>query len=408
MSLRLSVLTIGDELLSGELSDTNTAAIARLLAPQGLKIRDRLTVADDETEIAEALSLLAAKRDLVIVTGGLGPTRDDLTARAAARAFGRRLVLDDEALRQIRNHFARLGRPMHAGNDKQALLPQKCTILPNLRGTAPGFMLQAGKTDLYFLPGVPSEMLLMLQEQVLPRIQNRTGHLSPLRELIIQLFGLPEPRCEEMLKSAALPEGVEVAWGIDYPVILAKFRAGGEEAESLLDRAEMQARRAFGDHIIAIGEGSLPQTLGKLLLASGKTLSLAESCTGGLIAKMLTDMPGSSGFLERAGVVYANAAKTDWLGVPAELIEGEGAVSEACALAMARGVRLAAGTDFALSVTGIAGPKGGTPDKPVGTVFIALCGPQGEAVKRCRFNGNRQEVRILTAFTALDWLRRTL
>lgn len=408
MSVRLSVLTVGDELLSGEISDTNTAAIARALAAQGIRVLDRLTVGDAETDIAEALGLLAAKRDLVIVTGGLGPTRDDLTARAAAKAFGRRLVLDEEALEQIRGYFTRQGRTMPTGNDKQALLPHKCTILPNRRGTAPGFMLQAGKAELYFMPGVPTEMQIMLDEQVIPRILERHPAQPPLRERIVQLFGLPELRAEEMLARTTLPEGVEVAWGLDFPLVLAKFRARGQNADHLLDRAEVQARRAFGDHILALDEGSLAQTLAQMLLASRRTLSLAESCTGGLIAKMLTDIPGSSGFLERAGVVYANRAKTDWLGVPASLIEREGAVSEACAQAMAKGMREAAGTDFALSVTGIAGPEGGSPDKPVGTVFIGLSSSEGEVVKKCLFRGDRREVRIQSAFTALDWLRRSL
>lgn len=407
MPLKIAVLTIGDELLNGEMADTNTMRIARCLGAHGLTLRESRAVADVETDIVEALLDLARRQDVVIVSGGLGPTADDLTARAAARAFGRRLTLSDEALRLIRDHFRRSGRPMHPRDEKQALLPQKATILPNPIGSAPGFLLHQEGKEIHFLPGVPAEMAALLEQSILPRLQERAGGGFPLQERVLKVFGLSEPMTEERL-AGTLPAGVALAFGVDFPFVHVKLRASGEEAEALLDRAELAARQALDDFVVALDAGSLVQTVARQLTAAGLTLSLAESCTGGLIAKLLTDLPGASAFLERAAVTYANSAKRDWLGVPAELLAREGAVSEACALAMARGARRAAGSDLALAVTGIAGPSGGTPDKPVGTVYLALAAADVEQVKSCRFGGEREQIRTLSACMALDWLRRYL
>jgi nicotinamide-nucleotide amidase len=408
MALRIAVLTIGDELLNGEMADTNTAAIARILGAHGYLLRESLTVGDVETDIVEILQDLAKKRDVVIVTGGLGPTADDLTARAAARAFGRRLILNEEALARIREHFSRHGRQMPPRNEKQALLPQKVTILPNREGTAPGFLLHHQGRDLFFLPGVPVEMTAMLEASILPRLMDRSRGGFPGQERILKVFGLAEPKIEELLTAAPLPSGVRLAFGVEFPLVHVKLRAAGEGAESLLDRAELEARKTLENFVVAVGGQTLAENVVRMFIAAEKTLSLAESCTGGLIAKLLTDIPGASSFLERGAVTYANSAKVDWLGVSESLLQKEGAVSEACALAMARGIRLAAGTDLALAVTGIAGPTGGTPDKPVGTVYLALATAKAEKVKGYRFAGTRESIRLMAAHMALEWLRRHL
>jgi len=407
MGLKIAVLAVGDELLSGEMSDTNTARIARSLGAHGLALRESRAVPDVEAAIEEALLDLARRQDVVIVTGGLGPTADDLTTRAAARAFERRLILSDEALEQVRGHFRRLGRPMHPRDEKQALLPQKATVLPNPVGSAPGFLLQHGGKDFFFLPGVPAEMADILEQSLLPRLELRAGGAFPLQERVLKIFGLSEPKTEERLEGRLPPE-VSPAFGVDFPFVHLKLRATGEAAEDHLDRAELAARQALGEFVVAIGEGSLAQTVSRQMSAAGLTLSLAESCTGGMIAKLLTDIPGASSFLERAAVTYANSAKQDWLGVTAGILEQDGAVSETCALAMARGIRRAARTDVALAVTGIAGPDGGTPLKPVGTVYIALAAADAEQARGYRFGGGREQVRILSACMALDWLRRYL
>lgn len=408
MSVTVSVIAVGTELLSGEMSDTNTADIARALADQGIGINDALVVADVESDIAEALISRAGRRDAVIVTGGLGPTRDDLTARSAGHAFGRQLTLNDEALQQIRDFFRQRGRAMNRVNEKQALLPQKAAVLRNPEGSAPGFHLRHQETDFFFLPGVPVEMNRMLSETIIPRLQQRAGRLAPRREKIFKVFGLPEARVGEMLDGVRHPEGVELAYGLDFPLVLVKLRARGEDAEDLLDQAELEIRRALGEYLVAIGKNSLADTVISLLASADATFSVAESCTGGLIAEMLTDVAGASEVFDRGAVTYSNRAKQNWLGVAEVTLNRHGAVSAECALSMASGMRRTAGTTLAMSVTGIAGPTGGTEEKPVGTVYIALSTPKGDDVKRFNFNGNRGRVRLLSACSALDWLRRNL
>jgi nicotinamide-nucleotide amidase len=225
---------------------------------------------------------------------------------------------------------------------------------------------------------------------------------------VLKIFGISEPKIEEILTAASLPEGVRLAFGVDFPLVHAKFRASGQAAGALLDRAELEARKVLGDAVVACGRETLAENVVSLFVAAGRSLSLAESCTGGLIAKLLTDVPGASAFFERGAVTYANSAKQEWLGVPDSILRELGAVSEDCALAMARGMRDAAGTDLALAVTGIAGPGGGTEEKPVGTVYLALATPEGVTARRFRFSGTRESVRLMAAHAGLDWLRRHL
>lgn len=404
----IAVLTIGDELLSGELADTNTRRIARQLSPYGYGLREALCVGDEKGDIEEALVALTARRDVVIVTGGLGPTADDLTAAAAAHAFGLPLETSDEALRLIRQHFARLGVDMHPRNDKQALLPRGAALIPNPKGTAPGFSLKYQSATLYFLPGVPPEMAAMLEESVLPALCQRHGSQPPRQEKLLKVFGLSEPRVEELLSRQTLPDSVQLAFGVDFPLVIVKLRCARPEAAELLDRGEALARQALGDFVIATGSQTLAENVARRLIDSGSTLAVAESCTGGLIATWLTDRPGASAFLERGAVTYANSAKQDWLQVPEQILVEQGAVSEACALAMAAGIRRAGGTRLGIAVTGIAGPDGGTAQKPVGTVFIALSAADEERAKGYRFRGDRHQIRTLAACMALDWIRRYL
>jgi nicotinamide-nucleotide amidase len=406
-SSKIAVLTIGDELLNGEISDTNTRRIALALATRGLFIREVMSVGDDEDYISEALQELSARRQLVIVTGGLGPTHDDMTTRAAAKAFRLPLILNDEALQQIHAHFRRTGREMYAGNEKQALFPRKATLIPNLVGSAPGFRLQLDHCTLYFLPGVPAEMEPMLEASVLPLLQAALPP-STFVERIFTLIGVAEPQVENSLAAAGKPAGVMVGFGVTFPLVYLKLRACGVDAEELLDRSEPMVLRAVGDYLVARSKETLASVVARLLLRSGETLALAESCTGGMIAAQLTDIPGASAFLERGAVTYADKAKIGWLKVPAWMIEQEGAVSATTAKLMARGIRRAAATDFGLAVTGIAGPDGGTAEKPVGTVYMALATADGERVVCHHFGGSRDEIRRLSASHALDLLRRHL
>ena len=404
--MKIAILTIGDELLNGDLADTNTAAISRELIENALPVREASTIGDREVDIAAALRRLAESHDTVIATGGLGPTEDDRTAKAAAMAFERSYSLTDKALLQIRARFQEWQREMHPRNEKQAMLPGRSTVITNNNGTAPGFHLQHNQTDLYFLPGVPREMLAMLNEYVVPSLLQRFPD-PPMRcQRTIGVFGLPEPTVESRINRNVLPEGVELAFNVEFPVVQVKLRSKGEDAQRLVDRAELAVRKALGHYIFGIDSDTLAGSTARLLSTAGLTISLAESCTGGLIAQLLTDQPGASAFLERSIVSYANSAKTDCLKVGQEILDRYGAVSSECAEAMANGVRSAARTDISLAVTGIAGPDGGTADKPVGTVYLAMISPQGKRVERFNFSGNREQVRLRTACTALDWLRR--
>ncbi|MBE9486077.1 MAG: CinA family nicotinamide mononucleotide deamidase-related protein [Desulfuromonadales bacterium] len=402
----IAVLTTGDELLNGELADTNTGTIAAILTRHGYRLRCSLSAPDQEKEIEAALRYLTQHVQAVIVTGGLGPTGDDLTARAAARALGQSLAINDEALEMVRAWFRNRNRQMEPTNERQALLPIKAIPLPNSLGTAPGFRLQQGDCQLFFLPGVPSEMKAMFEQSVLPALQALNPGRSALQQRTFKLFGLPESRIDAMIPYRELPAGVKVAFALDYPLVVVKLRVAGDDAGRQLDRAEALLQKVLGEYIMTRNEETPEGNVGRLLTAAGLTLSLAESCTGGLLASMLTSQPGASAFLERAAVTYANSAKLDWLRVPLSLLQQYGAVSEQCARAMAIGLRQASDTDLALAITGIAGPDGGTPERPVGTVFLALASPDGVHVKGYRFNGGRQKVQRMSAYMALEWLRR--
>lgn len=402
----IAILTTGDELLSGEISDSNTTTIAAILSAHGYRLRCSLSVPDQEKEIVAALQYLLGHVQFIIITGGLGPTGDDRTARAAARALRQPLVVNEEALDMVHQWFSRNNRRMEPSNEKQALLPQWAQPLANQRGTAPGFRLQHAGCELFFLPGVPTEMEAMFKQSVLPVLQQKIPKANPLLQRTFKLFGLSEPKVDRMIPYQQLPEGVEVAFALDYPLILVKLKARGDDAEFRLDQAEALLLKELGDHLMA-RDGETPEgNVGKLLTSAGLTLSLAESCTGGLLAAMLTSQPGASAFLERAAVTYADSAKAGWLKVPTLLLQQHGAVSENCARAMASGLRHVTGTDLSLAITGIAGPDGGTEEKPVGTVFLSLASATGVHVKKYSFIGNRSRIQRMSATMALEWLRR--
>ncbi len=404
--MNIAILTIGDELLNGDLADTNTALIARILGGQSFPVREAATVGDQEDDIATALLRFSGRHEAVIVTGGLGPTDDDRTARAAARAFNRPLSLNNQALQQIRERFRAWNRTMHPRNEKQALLPGRATVIPNETGTAPGFHMRSGETDFFFLPGVQSEMRAMLDGSVVPALMARFTDPPVKMQRLLTIFGLAEADVENRILRAGLPDGVTLAFAVEFPFVQVKLRATGDDAMTRLNRAELALLKILDDYIVGYGEETLAETTSRYLSASGLTLALAESCTGGLIATLLTDQPGASAFLERGIVSYANTAKTDCLNVPEEILQRHGAVSKECALAMATGVKKAAQTDIGLAVTGIAGPEGGSAEKPVGTVYLAMVGPTGDKVERFHFHGSREQVRRRSAATALDWLRR--
>ncbi|CAG0980622.1 nicotinamide-nucleotide amidase [Geobacteraceae bacterium] len=410
--MKTAILSIGDELLLGEVVDTNSARIAARLADAGIATARKLTVGDDEGAIAGALESLAREHDVIIATGGLGPTDDDVTARAAARATGRRLVLNEEAMARLREFFVRLGREMHPANGRQCLLPAKAELIPNPTGTASGFHLLLDGCLLIFLPGVPAEMAVMLEETVVPLVLARRGGYQCTRTSTLTVFGLSEAEIGSRLSDLDRSRpGFAVAYCVEYPVVQVKLRATGADEGALAALLEDMAalvRERLGGHVVAGDGETIDTTVARLFRETGMTLSLAESCTGGLVAARITAISGSSAYFLLGAVTYANDAKARLLGVSDGLLAEKGAVNAEVAKAMARGARRLAGSDLALAVTGIAGPDGGSPDKPVGTVFIALADRAGCTAKGYHFSGDRDRIRTITAVTAMDWLRRRL
>jgi nicotinamide-nucleotide amidase len=410
--VKIATLSIGDELLCGEIVDTNAPFIAARLCAIGLKVQRHLAVGDAEQDIIAAIRTLAGQSDAVIVTGGLGPTSDDVTARAAAEATGRPLVLNGEALAHLGGFVEKLGRNLHPSNDKQALLPAEATLIPNPTGTACGFSLLYQGCTLFFLPGVPSEMARMLDETVIPGIRKRCPERRVILTRVLKVFGPSEAKVDALLTGVAEPGSpLTLAFRVVFPEILVKLRAEGDDERhtaAVLAAACRTARERLGGSIFAEDGETIDSVVAALLRAKGATLSLAESCTGGLVAKRITDISGSSAYFLEGAVTYADAAKTRVLGVSPELLQEKGAVSAEVARAMAEGMRRRSGSDLALAVTGIAGPAGGSEEKPVGTVYIALADRAGCQAEGYRFFGNREEIRTITAFTALDRLRRHL
>jgi nicotinamide-nucleotide amidase len=410
--MKIATLSIGDEVVFGEIVDTNAPFIASRLYDIGLKVRQHFTVGDVEGDIIEAIQTLAMTSEAVIATGGLGPTIDDITARAAAKATDRRLVLNETALTHLKEFLAKRGRTVDPANEKQALLPAKSNLIPNPTGTACGFHFQYNGCSFFFLPGVPKEMERMVEESVIPLLRVRSTQEKIIHVKVFKVFGVPEAQLDTLLKGITEPGSpVTVAFQVDFPQILVKLRAEGDNemhVNTALDGACRKSREILHRHLFAEDDETMDSVVAALFREKGLTLSLAESCSGGLVAKRITDIPASSTYFLEGAVTYSNAAKIRNLGVSPQLLEEKGAVSSEVAMAMARGMRKLSGSDIALAVTGVAGPDGGTPEKPVGTVFIALATHSFCQAKRYRFASNRAEIRAITSFMALDWLRRYL
>jgi len=411
--MRISTLSVGDELVSGQITDTNAGTIAEALLNHGMRVQRHMAVGDSEPDIIEALLELGRNSDAVIVTGGLGPTADDLTARAAARATGRRLVLNTHAKAHARDMSGRLASLIVCPlNDKQAMIPTKTTLIHNPSGTACGFHLMNNGCFMFFLPGVPSEMYRMLRESVIAFLMERITPRRVIRTELINIFGPCEAEVDELLIGVARPDqGLHMGICVTFPWMRITLRAEADSdaaVAALLEPAVRLVRERLKEYVFAVGEAGIDEVVAELLPTSGLTLALAESCTGGMIAQRITAISGSSRYFLEGAVTYSNTAKIRQLCVDAALLEEKGAVSSDVASAMAKGIRRVSGSDLGLAVTGIAGPDGGTPEKPVGTVFISLVAPDGCWTKRFQFSGSREQIRVLTTWTALDWLRRYL
>ena len=409
--MKAEILTIGDELLRGEIVDTNKAFLSERLVSIDVETRFHASVRDDPDDMTDAFRRAAARADAVIVSGGLGPTRDDLTSEVLARAFGLGLVRNAAALDAIRGFFRSLGREMTENNAKQADFPEGAEVLPNPIGTAPGFLLEAQGIPFFCLPGVPRELIKMMDEQVLPRLARRTGSGAVVRARLLRTFGTGESMLDHELADVATSGDVSLGFRTAFPDNYLRPVARGrsaEEAEARLDRVCAEIRERLGAVVYGEGDETLPEVVGRLLRDAGRTLAVAESCTGGLVAAEITEVPGSSEWFLGGVVAYSNRAKTSFLGVPEALLDRHGAVSDPVARAMAEGARERFGADYGLSTTGISGPSGGSPDKPVGLVHIALARPEGTSAEHFVFPLDRHRHRRLTAQAALDWVRRAV
>lgn len=406
------ILSIGTELTTGQQTDTNAGWLSAELTRLGVLVERIVAVGDAHQPLREAIRQALDTADITMATGGLGPTADDLTRFALADAIGQPVEESVEALSQIQALFLRWQRPWHDANRVQALIPCGCVVIPNPRGSAPGIHY-TGKHEFFALPGVPSEMQSMFAEYVAPRLADRGGgRRTAIARL--QTFGMSEARVGELIEELMQRDrnplvGTTAAHAIIGIRILATG-ATESEAHALAAADLLEIRRRLGSVVFGEGEDTLEAAAAALLDAQGRTIAVAESCTGGLIAKRLTDIPGSSAYFLRGYVTYTNQAKSELLGVPQELIQRAGAVSEEVARAMALGCRKAARSDLALSVTGVAGPSGGTVEKPVGLVYVGLADTSGVVVKRLLLGDHlsRDEIRTRAAHAAINLLRLRL
>lgn len=407
---RVVVLSTGDELTTGRVVDTNSTTIASRLSALGITVPAVLKVGDDREKLLWALRSGRELGDLVIGTGGLGPTADDLTTEVVAQFVGSNLKQDDAVADGLKQRFVAHNTPWTDNNLKQALFPEGATILPNPVGTAPGFRVDiGGGKQLIWLSGVPREMSAMLTETVLPWLRQQRSGTGQALACTFKLYGLSESKLDDLLHSVNLGDQAKLSFRAHYPDLSLRLSVtGGPNRGQTFVRLHDQILNLLGGYIYAEGDTPLEEIVGQLLMETRQTLALAESCTGGYISHRITKIPGSSAYYFGGAVTYANDAKKHFLGVQPETLESHGAVSRETALEMSRGIREQTGATIALSVTGVAGPSGGTPDKPVGTVWMSIAMGNFHDARMFQFNGDRERIIQGTSQAALNWLRTTL
>jgi nicotinamide-nucleotide amidase len=413
LTITAELLTIGDELLYGQVVNTNAAWMGAELGKRGVRVVQITSVSDDPAAIVEALNAARTRANAVLVTGGLGPTKDDLTKHVLARYFGADLVLHEPTLRHVEGIFQRFNRPMLDVNRAQALVPANCEVVPNPLGTAPGMWFEDGGTVFVSMPGVPFEMKRMMTDTVLPKLVERFQPPA-LRHRVVQTVGLGESFLAEKISDweDSLPPYLKLAYLPNMWQL--RLRLTGLQPEHLTAEAletEMAERIAalypiLGEYIFAEGEVVIEEAIGQLLKNKNLTLSTAESCTGGYVAHRVTAIAGSSAYFRGSVVAYDNEVKQNVLGVRAETLVAHGAVSEETVREMAEGARRVLGSDIALATSGIAGPGGGSDDKPVGTICIAVADAQGTVSRRFQFDRGREINIQYTSVQVLEMVRR--
>jgi nicotinamide-nucleotide amidase len=403
------IIAIGSELLTSQRVDTNSLWLTEELNAIGIQVRQKTVVGDDEQCLEETLRDALKRSSIIISTGGLGPTEDDITRKIFSRVLRRPLVLDSTILDHIRRLFESRGLKMSANNERQALILRDATPLANPHGTAPGILVREGERVIALLPGPPREMKPMFATHVRPVLEPMSGGLR-LRRRLLRISGMGESQVDSLIAPVygryANPTTTILFNNTEIELHLTASAATDAEAEALLDELAEQIEEKLGENVFAHRGETMEEVVGLRLTVKGYTIATAESCTGGLVAKRLTDVPGSSKYFREGVVAYANEAKTKLLDVPAELIAQHGAVSPEVAERMAVGVKIRSGATLGVSVTGIAGPDGGTPEKPVGLVYVGVAGDVGVKHRKFIFPGDRERIRFLTSQAALDLVRR--
>jgi len=404
------LICVGTELLMGQILNTNAHFIAKELAPSGIDMYHQVVVGDNPKRLTEAVHTALSRADVVLLSGGLGPTDDDLTKETVAEALGKELVLFDREWEKIVSYFNSKGRTVAPNNKKQAMFPRDAIILSNPNGTAPGCIMEAEGKAAILMPGPPRELQPMFLNHVMPYLLEKSGHRLYSRE--IRIFGMGESdvayRLDDLFKHQTNPTIAPYAKTSEVTLRITARCRDDVEGETLVSPMIKTIQETLGDVVYDTNGRELAEVCHHALIDAGKTLAVAESCTGGRLADALINYPGSSAYFIEGDVTYSNDAKMRRLGVRKETLDTVGAVSEACAREMAEGARRAANADFALSTTGYAGPDGGEPDKPVGTVFVALASKDGTLVKRLNLFGDRDRIRHAAMLHALDLLRRNI
>lgn len=409
MTLTVEILSTGDELLTGQVVDTNSTWLMDRLWDLGLMVRRKTLVGDDRDDLRAAIEETCGRADVVVMSGGMGPTEDDLTSEVVASVLGVPLDLHEPSLRAIEERMRSFGRVMTPNNAKQARFPRGAEPIPNRFGSAPGFAARVGRATLFCLPGVPVEFKGLCDEAVIPRLAARVGDVPAAR--VLKLIAVGESNADDAMRPVMQdPANRDVRFGFraHWPEVHVKWSVPGPGAAARADAILARVREIFGDRAWGEGKDELPELVVAKLVSLGQRVALAESCTGGLLAALVTAVPGASAVFDLGVVAYANAMKERLVGVPGDVLVANGAVSEPVARALAEGARRVSGADWGVGITGVAGPSGGTPEKPVGTVHLAIAGPAGTTAVQRAYRGDRERIRRHAAYDALDLLRRAL
>nr|ADK10924.1 CinA [Thermoanaerobacterium saccharolyticum JW/SL-YS485] len=407
--MKCEIISVGTELLLGQIANTNSKFISEMLTTLGIDVYFQTNVGDNKSRLLECLKIASERSDLIILTGGLGPTIDDLTKETVAEFFSLKLIEDIDTKLKIQSYFKRSKRNLTQNNYKQALFPEGAKILPNDNGTAPGFIIEKNNKVVVVLPGPPAELIPMFKNHVY-------SYLKPLSDEIIvskviKMFGISESQVDEMVNNLLVSQNPTVAPLVGNGFVTLRITAKSDDplkAKNMIDEYEKNIRGLLSEYIFGVDDDTLESVVLNLLKTKNLTLSTAESCTGGLLSEKITSIPGASEVFKFGAITYSNESKQEILGVSKNIIEKYGAVSEETAREMAVNVKDIAKTDYGLSITGIAGPSGGTPTKPVGLVYIGLAYKDTVYIKKIISNGNRDKIRLNSAMNALDMLRRHL